>query len=424
MKTLLLGTGAREHALATRLSQSPLCRTVYWARPNAAPLPPNVQPAEITPDSPEEVRRWCQNNSPDLVMAGGEAPLCAGVGDALREIGVPFFGPNSSEARLEGSKIFAKNKMTAWGVPTAAYTTVDDFDQARQFLESRPEGPWVIKADGLAAGKGVIIAPDKKTALQTAADMLLHGALGRAGTSIVIEEFLQGEEFSVHCLISGGCAEILPITQDHKRVGDGDTGPNTGGMGAYGPVPQAGPEIIADISKKIIAPILAGLARDGMDYRGVLYIGIMQTAQGPRVLEFNCRFGDPECQVLMQLIGGDLAQTLHCVATGKPPQKIPIHPGFAACVVLASAGYPSTPRTGDLITGLDITDDCQIYHAGTRRTTEGVVTAGGRVLSVVSRQPTLELALQKIYSRINTIYFKGMHFRRDIAHRALKKNAV
>lgn len=419
MKILLLGTGAREHALALRLSQSPSCTSLFWARPNAAPLPAHVQPAEITPDSPEDVRRWCEHNSPSLVVAGGESPLCAGVGDAVRQIGIPFFGPSQADARLEGSKIFAKNKMTQWGVPTAAYTVAHNINQAREFLDSQPDCPWVVKADGLAAGKGVIITPDKKTALAAAADMLERGLLGRAGNSLVMEEFLKGEEFSVHCLISGGSAEILPLTQDHKRVGEGDTGPNTGGMGAYGPVPQANRKILTEIRDLVVAPILAGLRSDGMDYRGVLYIGIMQTAQGPRVLEFNCRFGDPECQVLMQLLGGDLAQILYNVAVGRPPQKIPINPGYAACVVLASEGYPASPRTGDQIFGLDAPGDCQIYHAGTRCTPEGIVTAGGRVLSVVSLQPTLKEALDKIYSHISKIHFRGMHYRRDIAHRAM-----
>jgi len=420
MKILLLGTGAREHALAVRLSQSSSNNIVYWARPNAAPTPSNILPAEVTPDSPEDVKKWCQNNSPDLVVAGGESPLCSGVGDAVRQVGIPFFGPSKSAAMLEGSKIFAKNKMLQWGVPTAAFTTVEDVTQALRFLEAQSDGPWVIKADGLAAGKGSVVAMDKHSAIEVATDMLVRGKFGDAGRKIIIEEFLQGEEFSVHCLISAGCAEMLPVTQDHKRVGDDDTGPNTGGMGAYGPVPQVTPDIISLIQAKVLDPILAGMAQDGMDYRGILYIGIMLTNDGPKVLEFNCRFGDPECQVLMQLVGGDLAQIFLDTALGKSPEHVPIRSGSAACVVLASEGYPSTPRTGELINGLETPSECIIYHAATRRTAQGVVTAGGRVLSVVCYQPTLEQALQKIYAHIPKIHFNGMHYRKDIGHRALK----
>ncbi len=428
MHILLLGNGAREHALALWLARSPRVEQIHWAGHNGAPPHPKILAVDLPYTDPQAVANYCRKNTPQLVLAGGEAPLCAGVGDAVREMSVPFFGPGRLSALLEGSKIFAKEKMTHWGVPTAAWHRADSLESAEHFLRSHPDSPWVVKADGLAAGKGVIIAQNTREALQAARAMIAEGVLGAAGSRLVIEEFLQGEEISIHVLLSTSASHsqfaILPLTQDHKRLGEGDTGPNTGGMGAYGPVPNVTTTQLNQITQQIIHPVLNGLRQDGMDYRGVLYVGAMITAHGPRVLEFNCRFGDPECQVLVHLIANDPLEVILPVANGQPIPTLSIASGAAACVVIAAAGYPANPRKGDLIQGLDLVSNSYVYHAGTMRDGQSVLTNGGRVLSLVHHADALEHALSQIYADISRIHFPGMQYRRDIGHRALQKNSA
>lgn len=428
MQIVLLGNGAREHALARWFAQSHNVKCVHWLGHNGAP--PEEKLCAVSADftDPRTVAQFCGHTRPDLVLSGGESPLCAGVGDAVRSLGIAFYGPGREAAQLEGSKIFAKQKMTRWGVPTAAWHRAENFDSAREFLHSRPDSPWVVKADGLAAGKGVIIAENRDQALNAARSLIEGGTLGTAGSRLVIEEFLQGEEISVHVLLCSDTTSpwyrILPVTQDHKRAGEGDTGPNTGGMGAYGPVPAATREVIDMIDRQILHPVLEGLRADKLPYRGTLYVGAMLTAQGPRVLEFNCRFGDPECQVLVNLLDNDAVEMLGAVALGEPPPQLRVKSGAAACVVLAAEGYPESPRKGDEIHGLDQRLGCVIYHAGTRRENGRVLTNGGRVLSVVKHAESLPTALAAIYDDIKKISFRGMYYRRDIGHRALSGAAL
>jgi len=352
-------------------------------------------------------------------VVGPEAPLNAGIVDRFRTDGLACYGPTAAGARLEGSKAFAKEFMLRHGIPTAAFSVFDHPAAAKSFANSLL-APLVVKADGLAAGKGVIIAQSHAEAERAIDAMMVEKQFGESGGRVVVEEFLAGEEVSVHAMCHGDRSVLLPSSQDHKRAFDGDAGPNTGGMGAVAPVPWMSPEDLRRVERSIIQPVLRGMIAEGTPFTGTLYAGLMWTPEGPKVLEFNTRFGDPETEVLMPLLAGDVAALFLDAASGKLPDTIAIRPGAAATVVMASQGYPEGYRKGLCIDGLDDTaaESTVVFHAGTRRGADGtVVTAGGRVLAVTGWAPDLRAALRAAYERVARVRFEGAFYRTDIGRR-------
>jgi phosphoribosylamine--glycine ligase len=411
MNVLLVGGGGREHALAWKLRQSPLLDRLLVApgNPGTAPLGHNLPlDALDIPGLVDAARR----ERVELVVVGPEAPLAAGLADACAAAGIPVFGPSASAARVESSKAFAKRLMQEAAVPTAAAHIFETPADALAFArESRR--PWVVKADGLAAGKGVVVPEDIGETLAAIEQ------LGRtpAGSRVVLEERLRGPEVSLIALCDGQRLLALPPAQDHKRLLAGDRGPNTGGMGAYAPAPHLGAADAQSLAEELMGPVVRALAAAGAPFRGALYAGLMLTEHGPRVLEFNARFGDPEAQALIPLVDGDLLPALLACASGDlAPDMLAIYPGVAACVVLAAAGYPDSPRRGDPIGGLSPQEDpsALVFHAGTAVEDGRLVTAGGRVLGVTGVAGTLEAALDNAYQAIEQIRFAGMQYRRDI----------
>ena len=414
MRVCIVGTGGREHALAHVLARTAEV-VVTPGNPGMAP------PITVLADVPvEEIEA-------DLYVIGPEAPLVAGLADRLRGQGRAVVGPGADGALLEGSKAFMKEVLGAAGVPTARFATFDalEANEARAYLETLP-GPWVIKTDGLAAGKGVLVARTLDEARDDVTAKLSGSAFGDAGRHIVIEEGLVGEECSLMVLCDGTRAVPLVPAQDYKRIGDGDVGPNTGGMGAYAPMPQVGPRDVEDLLNAAVRPLVEELRRRGIDYRGVLYAGLMLTPEGPKVIEYNVRFGDPEAQVVLPLLACDAAELFLAVANGALDEADP--PAFsgdaAVCVVMASQGYPEHPRTGDTIEGLDVSgqsvariEGATVFHAGTgRHTRDGPFhTAGGRVLGVTAVAPTLGAARERAYAAAAPIDWEGMQMRFDIA---------
>jgi phosphoribosylamine---glycine ligase len=416
VKVLLLGSGGREHALAWKLSQSPRLTKLLCGpgNPGTARLATNVP---LRADVPDEVVALAKREAVDLVVVGPEAPLVAGVADALAKAGIPCFGPVAGAALIEGSKAFAKEIMAEAGVPTAAFRTFTDVARAEAYAVE--QGRIVVKADGLAAGKGVIVAHDVEAAR---AAVRAVGAMGTAGQKMVLEELLEGEEVSAMALCDGERYAMLPLSQDHKRVGDGDTGPNTGGMGAYSPAPFLTAAQLAEVGERVMAPTLAVLRKRGIPFRGVLYAGLMLTRSGPKVLEFNARFGDPETQVLMMQLGEDLLPLVDACARGKlEARTLASNPGSSVGVVMAAEGYPDAPRKGQRIEGLDaVPADATVFLAGVEAKDGALVTSGGRVLTVCARGDTLAGAQEKAYAAARAVRFEGMHFRRDIGARGLK----
>ncbi|NMO21765.1 phosphoribosylamine--glycine ligase [Pyxidicoccus fallax] len=416
VKVLLLGSGGREHALAWKLSQSPRLTQLLCGpgNPGTAKLATNVP---VRPDVPDEVVALARREAVDLVVVGPEAPLVAGVADALARAGIPCFGPVQGAALIEGSKAFAKEIMAEAGVPTATFRTFTDVAQAEAYAVE--QGRIVVKADGLAAGKGVIVAHDVAAAREAVRAV---GAMGAAGQKMVLEELLEGEEVSAMALCDGERYAMLPLSQDHKRVGDGDTGPNTGGMGAYSPAPFLTDAQLAEVGERIVAPTLAVLRRRGIPFRGVLYAGLMLTRAGPKVLEFNARFGDPETQVLMMQLGEDLLPLVDACARGQLESRtLKSHPGASVGVVMAAQGYPDAPRKGQRIDGLDaVPSDATVFLAGVEAKDGALVTSGGRVLTVCARGEDLARARERAYAAAAAVRFEGMHFRRDIGARGLK----
>jgi phosphoribosylamine--glycine ligase len=416
VRVLLLGAGGREHALAWKLSRSPKLSALLCGpgNPGTARLGTNVA---VKADAPAEVAALARREKVDLVVVGPEAPLVAGVADALAAEGIACFGPVAAAARLEGSKAFAKEVMAEAGVPTADFRVFTDVAAAEAYAVA--QGRIVVKADGLAAGKGVIVAPDAESAR---AAVRAVGAMGTAGERMVLEELLEGEEVSVIALCDGERYVLLPPAQDHKRVGEGDTGPNTGGMGAYCPVPFLSAEALAQVGERVIGPMLATLRRRGTPFKGALYAGLMLTRNGPKVLEFNARFGDPETQVLMLQLREDLLPLLEACARGRLESRpLVLEPGASVGVVLAAEGYPETPRRGQRIDGVDLSaQDGTVFLAGVEAREGALVTAGGRVLTVCARGADLAEARTKAYATAAGIRFEGMHFRRDIGARGLR----
>jgi phosphoribosylamine---glycine ligase len=423
---LLLGSGGREHALAWKLAQSQLVGRLV-----AAPGNPGIaRHAELAPcaiDDPAAVVALARALDADLVVVGPEAPLAAGVADALRDAEIAVFGPSQAAARLEWDKAYAKDFMRRHGIPTAASRTFDaaEIDAARDYVAAH-RLPVVIKASGLAAGKGVVVATAHDEAIDAVETMLSGTSFGDAGRTIVVEEFMAGEEASVFAVCDGASYVLLAPSQDHKRVGDGDTGPNTGGMGAYAPAPIVTDDLMRRVRTEVIDRALAGMRSDGSPYVGCLYVGLMIDGDEFRVVEFNCRFGDPETQVVLPLYRGDFGALLLAAATGGVA-SVPTAPstGSAACIVMASSGYPGSYATGARIDGLDaeLEEGVVVFHAGTKSDDGAIVTSGGRVLGVTahSTEDGLDEVVQRAYRAVEGISFAGAHYRRDIGRRALER---
>jgi phosphoribosylamine--glycine ligase len=424
MNILLLGGGGREHALAWKLAQSPALTTLY-AAPGNPGIAQHAQLVDLDASDHRTVLDFCTRHSIGLVVIGPEAPLVDGLADNLRTMGVPVFGPNKKAAQLEGSKGFTKDLCKRANIPTAAYERVRSKDGALAALADFAL-PVVIKADGLAAGKGVIIAETREEA-EAALDTMFSGAFGAAGEEVVIEEFMRGEEASFFALTDGEA--ILPFgsAQDHKRVGDGDTGPNTGGMGAYSPARVLTPELEAQVIETIIRPTVETMAAEGMPYSGVLYAGLMLTGEGPKLIEYNARFGDPECQVLMTRFDGDLVDLLLSVAQGRLAEQGPVTLAdrTALTVVMAANGYPGAPNKGGAIGGIDAAEatGAIIFHAGTALADDRLVASGGRVLNVTATGATVSEAQAAAYAAVDAIDFPSGFCRRDIGWREVAREA-
>ena len=422
MNILLLGGGGREHALAWKLAQSPSLKTLY-AAPGNPGIAQHATLVDLDAADHRTVLDFCIRHSIGLVVVGPEAPLGDGLADNLRTMGVPVFGPNKKPAQLEGSKGFTKDLCQRAGIPTAAYVRVTSKDGAITALDDFAL-PVVIKADGLASGKGVIIAQSRDEAL-AALDSMFSGAFGKAGEEVVLEEFMTGEEASFFALTDGSF--ILPFgsAQDHKRVGDGDTGPNTGGMGAYSPARVLTPELEAQVLERIIKPTVDTLAAEGIPYSGVLYAGLMLTEAGPKLIEYNGRFGDPECQVLMSRFDGDLVELLLAVAQGRLAEQGPVTLAdrTALTVVMAARGYPGTPEKGGVIRGIDAAEQegAKIFHAGTADKNGALVANGGRVLNVTATGDTVSAAQAAAYAAVDAIDFPTGFCRRDIGWREVAR---
>ncbi|HEY9148631.1 MAG TPA: phosphoribosylamine--glycine ligase [Gammaproteobacteria bacterium] len=428
MNVLVIGSGGREHALAWKAAQSPEVEKVFVAPGNAGTArEAKLENVSIGVEDIEALVSFARDNDIALTIVGPEAPLVLGVVDAFEAAGLRCFGPSKAASQLEGSKAFTKDFLARHNIPTAAYANFTDVDEALAYLDENG-APIVIKADGLAAGKGVIVAMTQEEAEAAVKDMLAGNAFGEAGHRVVIEEFLEGEEASFICMVDG--EHILPMatSQDHKRVGEGDSGPNTGGMGAYSPAPVVTPEVHARIMAEVIEPTVKGMAAEGNPYTGFLYAGLMISADGaPKVIEYNCRFGDPETQPIMMRLKSDLVALCNAALDRKLDSASAKWDERAAMgVVLAAGGYPGSYHKGDVISGLDgaDSDDAKIFHAGTAEKDGEVVTAGGRVLCATALGSTVSEAQQKAYALADKISWEGMFMRRDIGYRAIAREKV
>jgi phosphoribosylamine---glycine ligase len=421
MKLLVIGSGGREHALAWKLAQSPRVQMVYVAPGNAGTaLEPNLENAPIS--AIPDLVSFARKESIHLTLVGPEAPLSAGIVDAFHDAGLKIFGPTRAAAQLEASKDYAKSFMLRHGIPTARHATFDAADAAKAYVD-REGAPIVIKADGLAAGKGVVVAGTREEAHAAIDFMLARGGLGAAGARVVIEERLQGEEASFIVMSDGVNVLALATSQDHKRLRDGDLGPNTGGMGAYSPAPVVTPKVHSRVMREIILPAVQGMAKDGVPYVGFLYAGLMIDRAGtPRALEFNCRLGDPEAQPIILRLKSELLELVERGINGSLDRVAAQWDRRAALgVVLAAGGYPEEPRKGDLIEGLPKPEeDCRVFHAGTVLDSKRVVTNGGRILCVTALGDSVRMARTRAYEAVDRIRFEGMQYRKDIGHRALK----
>ena len=424
MNILVIGSGGREHALAWKINQSALVDEVWSAPGN--PGMHDVGPCfDVKADDIDGLEKLARQLDPDLVIVGPEQPLADGLADRLRSAGYDVFGPSAAAAQIEASKGFSKDLMAKYNIPTARYQRVTTVEAGKAFLDTL-EAPYVLKADGLAAGKGVVIAETREVTDKAVEDMLA-GQFGAASAELVIEEFMQGEEASVFAITDGENFICLPAAQDHKRAYDGDEGPNTGGMGAYAPAPVISDALMAQVKETIVTPSLKGLEAEGAKFQGVLYVGLMITSEGPKVVEYNCRFGDPECQVLMMGLEGDIVPLLLASSTGgyseRDFEKLAPEGGFqpSVTVVMASEGYPGSYEKGTVIEGVKTADRLEgvkVFHAGTDVRDDGeLVAVGGRVLNVTATGPTLEQAFQRAYSGINAIDWPKGFYRSDIGWR-------
>lgn len=424
MRILIIGSGGREHAIAWAFHRSATPTTLFIAPGNGGTHQVGTN-VELDISRAEDVVRFVEDTGIELVVIGPEQPLVDGLADTLRRVGTPVVGPSAAAARLEGSKAFSKDFMKRHHIPTAAYRSFDRDQLGDALAFVRTEGaPIVVKASGLAAGKGAIVCETLEDAEAALKDLLGEGLLGDAASTVVVESFMHGEEASLFVLTDGQDFVLLPTAQDHKRIGEGDTGPNTGGMGAYAPAPVMTEDLIREAVARIVQPTLRGMQSEGYPYQGILYVGLMITPDGPKVVEYNCRLGDPETQVVLPMLDCDVVQVFHGLATGTLDSvNVAMHHGASACVVMASAGYPGAYDKGKAIHGLeaDATDECIVFHAGTRKTDAGWLTSGGRVLAVSARGPNLKEALDKAYGRLSRITFEGATYRRDIGHRGLER---
>ncbi|MCP5489450.1 MAG: phosphoribosylamine--glycine ligase [Verrucomicrobia bacterium] len=420
-RILIVGSGGREHALCWKLAHDSSRPELFIAPGNAGTAQLGMNLA-IGAEDLDALEAWAVEHRPELTVIGPEAPLCGGLADRLQAHGLLVFGPGQAAARLEGSKHFAKEVMIAAGVPTAASATFSALEPALTYVRSQPP-PLVVKADGLAAGKGVVICQSTPEAEAAVFDMLDQGTFGEAGRQVVIEEFLVGEEASILALVDGSRSVLLDSSQDHKRVGEGDTGLNTGGMGAYSPAPVVTADLWPIIQKDIIDATVSELRRRGIDFRGVLYAGLMIHDGKPKVLEFNCRFGDPECQAILIRWEGDLLPALEACAQGDlRPDLVRWKPQPSVCVVMTAPGYPGEYPKGAVIRGLEEAGqlpDTEVFHAGTGYDGDDIVTSGGRVLGITARGETLKQALTTAYTAVDLVQFDGAYVRRDIGWRAI-----
>ena len=423
MNILVIGSGGREHTLAWKLAQSPKADKIYAlpGNPGMADVAMCVEGIAITDNA--SIVDFAKKHAIGLVVVGPEVPLTNGLVDAVTAAGIKAFGPTQAAAQIEGSKSFSKDLMKKYGIPTAKYEVFTEAEAAREYI--RKEGaPIVIKADGLAAGKGVIVAMTEDEALQAVADIMEDKEFGNAGSRVVIEEFMEGEEASLLCFTDGKTICPMISSQDHKRAYDGDKGPNTGGMGTYAPAPVMTDKMVQETYDKILLPTIQAMEKEGKPYKGCLYAGLMITADGPKVVEFNARFGDPETQVVLPLLNSDLVDIMVACADGTlAEQQVEWAKEAAVCVVMAAGGYPKAYNKGDAITGLDDAKaaGCQVFHAGTAHKNGQIVTDGGRVLGVVAKAADVRAAVDKAYAGVEKIAFKGAFYRKDIAHRALER---
>ncbi|AEF94599.1 Phosphoribosylamine--glycine ligase [Desulfotomaculum nigrificans CO-1-SRB] len=421
MKILVVGGGGREHALVWKLRQSPKVDQIFCAPGNAG-ISQIATCVNIPAGDVYGLLNFAQQQQIDLTVVGPEIPLTNGIVDIFEQAGLKIFGPTRAAAEIEGSKALAKEIMAKYNIPTARYGIFADAAQAKEYIKQYG-APCVVKADGLAAGKGVIVAMDEETALAAVDIIMAQRAFGQAGDKVVIEEYLQGEEVSVLAFVEGDTIIPMVASQDHKRVGDHDTGPNTGGMGAYAPAPLYTPELAEIVERDILQPTVKALAAEGRPYRGVLYAGLMITDAGPKVLEFNARFGDPETQPVLSLLETDLVDIIEAILEGRlASQPVTWKNGAAVCVVMAAQGYPGNYERGQEIKGLNnLPSGIEVFHAGTALKDGKIVTDGGRVLGVTAVGTDIADAIKKAYQGVAAIHFAGAHYRTDIGQKALEK---
>lgn len=423
MKVLVVGGGGREHAIIRKLKEAKAAPKLYCAPGNGG-IAADAECVPIKATDVQAMVEWAVQNAIDYVVVAPDDPLALGMVDALAEKGIPAFGPNKAAARIEASKVFSKNLMKKYGIPTARYETFSDAESARAYIRAQDKYPVVVKADGLALGKGVLICKDETAAMAAVKSMMEDGAFGASGSRVVVEEFLTGPEVSVLSFTDGQTVVPMVSSMDHKRALDGDEGLNTGGMGTIAPNPYYTPEIAQVCMRTIFLPTIEAMRSEGCPFQGCLYFGLMLTPDGPKVIEYNCRFGDPETQVVLPLLEGDLLEIMQATTNGTLA-GVPVKwkDAYAACVVLASGGYPQTYESGKRITGLVEGQlpggEATVFHAGTRLEGGELVTAGGRVLGVTAVAETLLAAVKDAYAAADHIHFEGMHKRSDIGARAL-----
>ena len=418
MKVLVIGSGGREHALVWKLKQSPTVRDIFVAPGNAGTA---QMATNLLLSTTNEIVDWLKKNRADLVVVGPDNYLEEGIVDKIKELGIPVFGPTKAAAEIEWSKSFAKQFMKEEGIPTASFHVFSDYKKASEYIKTQ-KFPLVIKANGLALGKGVVVAHNLSEAEQALKKMMNEKIFGSAGAEVVIEEYLQGREISIHAFCDGETAVLFPAAEDHKRIFDGDQGPNTGGMGTITPVPWVSKEMIEEIERKIVKPTIQALKKHGRLFQGILFPGVMITDEGPKVIEFNARFGDPETEVYMRILETDLVEILlACINGTLKKQKITWSEKSACCVVCASGGYPGKYETGKTISGLDTIHNKSVvvFHAGTKMDGNKAVTNGGRVLGVTAVGKNLKTALSKSYNAIKSVSFEGMQYRKDIGKKSL-----
>jgi len=425
MQVLVIGSGGREHALVWKLAQSPKVDKIYCAPGNGG-MSGQAELVAIKPDDIEGVLNFAKSKKIDLTIVGPEMPLALGIVDIFQAEGLRIFGPSKEPARLESSKAFSKELMKKYGLPTAEFKTFKDSEEAKSYIRTKGT-PIVIKADGLAYGKGVIVAKEKEEALGAVANILDYKIFGNAGDTIVVEECLEGEEASILVISDGEDFVCLDSSQDHKRAYDDDKGPNTGGMGAYSPTPVITKEQYEEVKKKIIAPIIMGLAKEGKPYKGLLYAGLMITKDGPKALEFNVRFGDPETQAILPRLKTDLVDIINASIDGnlKKIGDLEWDDKACVCVVMASGGYPGDYKKGIEIKGLKslgALDDVIVFHAGTKIEEDKVLTSGGRVLGITALGRGIDSAIERTYEAVSMVNFEGAYYRKDIGARAVNKN--